>query len=83
MKSGIEFIITKMYVDPKILINSLTAGVQSDGIVNDFQELSFLNLIAQQSEINDYEQPLIDSQRICFGQLGITSHSKLNSSNRK
>jgi lysophospholipase L1-like esterase len=40
--------------------DSLTAGVQSDGLVRDFQEKSFPSLIAQQLGIADFEQPLID-----------------------
>ena len=40
--------------------DSLTAGVQSDGLVRDFQENSFPALIAQQLGIDDFEQPLID-----------------------
>jgi lysophospholipase L1-like esterase len=40
--------------------DSLTAGVQSDGLVRDFQENGFPALIAQQLGIDDFEQPLID-----------------------
>lgn len=40
--------------------DSLTAGVQSDGLVRDFQENSFPALIARQLGIDDFEQPLID-----------------------
>ena len=40
--------------------DSLTAGVQSDGLVRDFQEKSFPALIAHQLGIDDFEQPLID-----------------------
>jgi lysophospholipase L1-like esterase len=40
--------------------DSLTAGVQSDGLVIDFQENSFPSLIAQQLGIDDFQQPLID-----------------------
>ncbi|MDA2918659.1 SGNH/GDSL hydrolase family protein [Desulfobacterota bacterium AH_259_B03_O07] len=42
--------------------DSLTAGVQSNGLVQDFQENSFPFLISQQiGKGNEFEQPLIDS----------------------
>ncbi len=46
--------------------DSLTAGVQSDGLEDDFQVFSFPNLIAQQMGIDDFEQPLIGSPGIGF-----------------
>lgn len=46
--------------------DSLTAGVQSDGIEDDFQFVSFPNLIALQMGIDDFEQPLIGSPGIGF-----------------
>lgn len=39
--------------------DSLTAGVQSNGLVIDFQEHSFPFFIAKQLGVNDFEQPLI------------------------
>ena len=52
--------------------DSLTAGVQSDGIEDNFQEVSFPNLIAKQLGINDFEQPLVDSPGIGFNKVGTT-----------
>lgn len=46
--------------------DSLTAGVQSDGIEDDFQFNSFPNLIALQLGIDDFEQPTVDSPGIGF-----------------
>lgn len=46
--------------------DSLTAGVQSDGIVRDFQKNSFPALIAQQMGIDNFEQPIVDSPGIGF-----------------
>lgn len=46
--------------------DSLTAGVQSDGLEDDFQVVSFPNLIAQQLGIDDFEQPLVGSPGIGF-----------------
>lgn len=39
--------------------NSLTAGVQSGSLVEDFQQFSFPNLIAQQLGITDFGQPTV------------------------
>ncbi len=39
--------------------DSLTAGYQSGGLVSDFQEYSFPNIIATQLGITDFQQPLI------------------------
>ena len=39
--------------------DSLTAGVQSNGLVIDFQKHSFPFFIAKQLGVNDFEQPLI------------------------
>jgi lysophospholipase L1-like esterase len=46
--------------------DSLTAGVQSDGIVRDFQQNSFPALIAKQMGINNFEQPIVNSPGIGF-----------------
>lgn len=46
--------------------DSLTAGVQSDGIVRDFQEVSFPALIANQLGVDDFEQPIVNSPGIGF-----------------
>ncbi len=46
--------------------DSLTAGVQSDGIVRDFQRNSFPALIAKQMGIDNFEQPIVDSPGIGF-----------------
>lgn len=46
--------------------DSLTAGVQSDGIVRDFQKNSFPALIAMQMGIDNFEQPVVDSPGIGF-----------------
>ena len=50
--------------------DSLTAGIQSDGLEGDFQENSFPNLIATQLGINDFEQPIVESPGIGFGEPG-------------
>ena len=44
--------------------DSLTAGYQSGGLVSDFQQYSFPNIIATQLGIDDFEQPLISSPGI-------------------
>jgi lysophospholipase L1-like esterase len=44
--------------------DSLTTGVQSNGLVIDFQEHSFPFFIAKQLGVNDFEQPLIGSPGI-------------------
>lgn len=46
--------------------DSLTAGVQSDGIEDDFQFNSFPYLISLQLGIDDFEQPTVDSPGIGF-----------------
>ena len=44
--------------------DSLSSGYQSGGLVADYQEYSFPNLIAKQLGITDFEQPLISSPGI-------------------
>ncbi len=44
--------------------DSLSAGYQSGGLVADYQEYSFPNLIAKQLGISDFQQPLISSPGI-------------------
>ena len=44
--------------------DSLSAGYQSSGLVADYQEYSFPNLIAKQLGISDFQQPLISSPGI-------------------
>jgi len=46
--------------------DSLTAGVQSDGIVDNFQFNNFPFLISQQLGINGFEQPTVKSPGIGF-----------------
>lgn len=46
--------------------DSLTAGVQSDGLEDDFQFNSFPYLISLQMGIDDFEQPTVDSPGIGF-----------------
>ncbi len=46
--------------------DSLTAGVQSDGLEDDFQFNSFPYLISLQLGIDDFEQPTVDSPGIGF-----------------
>ncbi len=44
--------------------DSLSAGYQSGGLVADYQNFSFPNIIAKQLGISDFEQPLISSPGI-------------------
>ena len=44
--------------------DSLTAGYQSGGLVSDFQQYSFPNILSTQLGITDFQQPLISSPGI-------------------
>lgn len=63
-----------MYV---ALGNSLTAGVQSGVIKEDFQRYSYPNLIAGQAGISSFEQPLVSHPGLGTGLMELTSISPL------
>jgi len=44
--------------------DSLTAGLQNGSLMENFQKYSFPNILANQLEINDFEQPLISEPGI-------------------